>query len=275
MNRKKMTVYDYLQSKGKKQLSVLFVHNVDEAEAAEEAGIDMICTSHDAPQYGITTTFEELKEIRKAAPNCFMQSGGAISVASEYEALKLSHKYINIGADCIYGGPWSYKWIKSLREENIPINSHVGLIPSKTTWIGGYRAIGKTANEALGVLRHTLELQDAGVIGVELEVVPPKVAELITKKVEILTLSMGSGSGCDGQYLFGNDVLGYTKGHIPRHARIYRDFKKEYERLQKERILAFKEFHNDTINKKFNDPNITVSIDDREYDKFLKLAEKL
>ena len=275
MNRKKMTVYDYLQSKGKKQLSVLFVHNVDEAEAAEEAGIDMICTSHDAPQYGITTTFEELKEIRKAAPNCFMQSGGAISVASEYEALKLSHKYINIGADCIYGGPWSYKWIKSLREENIPINSHVGLIPSKTTWIGGYRAIGKTANEALGVLQHTLELQDAGVIGVELEVVPPKVAELITKKVEILTLSMGSGSGCDGQYLFGNDVLGYTKGHIPRHARIYKDFKKEYERLQKERILAFKEFHNDTINKKFNDPNITVSIDDREYDKFLKLAEKL
>ena len=275
MNRKKMTVYDYLQSKGKKQLSVLFVHNVDEAEAAEEAGIDMICTSHDAPQYGITTTFEELKEIRKAAPNCFMQSGGAISVASEYEALKLSHKYINIGADCIYGGPWSHKWIKALREENIPINSHVGLIPSKTTWIGGYRAIGKTANEALGVLQHTLELQDAGVIGVELEVVPPKVAELITKKVEILTLSMGSGSGCDGQYLFGNDVLGYTKGHIPRHARIYRDFKKEYERLQKERVLAFKEFHNDTINKKFNDPNITVSIDDREYDKFLKLAEKL
>ena len=270
-----MTVYDYLQSKGKKQLSVLFVHNVDEAEAAEEAGIDMICTSHDAPQYGITTTFEELKEIRKAAPNCFMQSGGAISVASEYEALKLSHKYINIGADCIYGGPWSYKWIKALREENIPINSHVGLIPSKTTWIGGYRAIGKTANEALGVLQHTLELQDAGVIGVELEVVPPKVAELITKKVEILTLSMGSGSGCDGQYLFGNDVLGYTKGHIPRHARIYRDFKKEYERLQKERVLAFKEFHNDTINKKFNDPNITVSIDDREYDKFLKLVEKL
>ena len=62
MNRKKMTVYDYLQSKGKQQLSVLFVHNVDEAEAAEEAGIDMICTSHDAPQYGITTTFEELKD---------------------------------------------------------------------------------------------------------------------------------------------------------------------------------------------------------------------
>ena len=38
-------------------------------------------------------------------------------------------------------------------------------------------------------------------IGVELEVVPPKVAEVVTQKVDIMTLSMGSGSGCDGQYL--------------------------------------------------------------------------
>ena len=117
-------------------------------------------------------------------------------------------------------------------------------------------------------------LQEAGVIGVELEVVPTKVAEVITKKVDIMTLSMGSGSGCDGQYLFANDVLGYTNGHIPRHARIYRDFKKEFAKLQKERVNAFKEFHNDTVNKKFNDPKITVGIDDKEFDNFLKLAEK-
>ena len=275
MARKKLTVYDYLKCKGKRQLSVLFVHNAEEALAAEEAGIDMICTSHDAPQYGVYNSFDELKRIREAAPNCFMQSGGAVLVASEYEAMKLSHKYLEIGADVIYGGNWSYKWIKALREENIPINSHVGLVPGKATWIGGFRAIGKTAEEALGVLRHTLELQEAGAIGVELEVVPPQVASVVTKKVNIMTLSMGSGSDCDGQYLFANDVLGYTRGHIPRHARIYRDFKKEFERLQKERLNAFKEFHNDTINKNFNDPKITVGIEDREYEKFLKLSEKI
>ena len=59
-----------------------------------------------------------------------------------------------------------------MRDENIPTIGHVGLIPGKATWIGGYRAIGKTAEEAIGVLKHTLELQEAGVIGVELEVVP-------------------------------------------------------------------------------------------------------
>ena len=149
------------------------------------------------------------------------------------------------------------------------------MVPGKATWIGGYRAIGKTAEEAAGVLRNTLELQDAGVIGVELEVVPTKVAAIITKKVDILTLSMGSGSDCDGQYLFGNDVLGYTEGRMPRHARVYRDFKKEYQKLQEERVRAFKEFHDDTINKNFNDPKITVDIENQEYDKFLELAEKI
>ena len=274
MSRKKLTVYDYLQCKGKRQLSVMFVHSEDEAAAAEEAGIDMICTSHDAPQFGIYNSFDELKRIRKAAPTCFMQSGGAVRVASEYEAMKLSHKYLDIGADVIYGGNWSYKWIRALREEFVPINSHVGLVPGNATWIGGFVAQGKTADKAIRILEHTLELQDAGVIGVELEVVPPKVAEVVTQKVDIMTLSMGSGSGCDGQYLFANDVLGYTKGHIPRHARIYKDFKKEHEKLQRERVDAFKSFHEDTINKKFDDPKITVSIEDKEYEKFLKLAEK-
>ena len=274
MNRKKLTVYDYLRCKGKRQLSVLFVHNAEEARAAEEAGIDMICTSHDAPQYGVFNSFEELKRIREAAPNCFMQSGGAVNVASEYEAMKLAQKYMNVGADVVYGGTWSYKWIRALRDENIPINSHVGLVPGKATWIGGFRAIGKTADEAAGVLQHTLELQDAGVIGVELEVVPPRVATIITQKVKIMTLSMGSGSGCDGQYLFANDVLGYTSVHMPRHSRVYKNFKNEYERLQSERIDAFKSFHDDTINKKFDDPKITVGIEDQEYEKFLKLAEK-
>ena len=231
MSRKKLTVYDYLQCKGKRQLSVMFVHNADEAAAAEEAGIDMICTSHDAPQFGIYNSFDELKRIREAAPTCFMQSGGAVRVASEYEAMKLSHKYLDIGADVIYGGNWSYKWIRALRDEYVPINSHVGLVPGNATWIGGFVAQGKTADKAIRILEHTLELQEAGAIGVELEVVPPKVAEIITKKVDIMTLSMGSGSGCDGQYLFANDVLGYTQGKIPRHARIYRDFKKEFAKL--------------------------------------------
>ena len=274
MGRKKLTVYDYLQCKGKRQLSVMFVHNAEEAAAAEEAGIDMICTSHDAPQYGVFNSFEELKRIREAAPTCFMQSGGAVRVASEYEAMKLSHKYLDIGADVVYGGNWSYKWIRALRDEFVPINSHVGLVPGIATWIGGFKAQGKTADTAIRVLQNTLELQEAGAIGVELEVVPTKVAEVITKKVNIMTLSMGSGSGCDGQYLFANDVLGYTTGHTPRHARVYRDFKKEFAKLQKERVNAFKKFQLEVTERKFPLKKHSIMAEKKELEKFKNLIKK-
>jgi len=275
IKRKKLTVYDYLKSKGKRQLSNLFVHTVEEAAAAEEAGIDYIVAANDLPTFGINATLNDVKRIREVAPNCFMQSGGPKPPASEYEAIKFAHEYLSFGVDCIYVGNLSYKWIRAMRDENIPTIGHVGLIPGKATWIGGYRAIGKTAEEAIGVLKHTLELQEAGVIGVELEVVPPKVAKIITEKVEIITMSMGSGSDCDAQFLFSNDVLGWNENHIPRHAKIYRNFKREYEKLQRERVEAFKEFHNDTINKKFNDPKYTVDIKDDEYNKFLELSEKI
>jgi|TARA_B100000131_G_scaffold132058_1_gene128687 3-methyl-2-oxobutanoate hydroxymethyltransferase len=273
--RKKLTVYDYLKSKGKRQLSNLFVHTVEEAAAAEQAEIDYIVAAHDLPQFGINASLNDVKKIREVAPSCFMQSAGPVPPASEYEAIKFAHDYLSFGVDCIYVGNHSLKWIKAMRDENIPTIGHVGLIPGKATWIGGLRAIGKTADEAIGVLKHTLDLQDAGVIGVELEVVPPKVAKVITEKVEIITMSMGSGSDCDAQFLFSNDVLGWNEGHIPRHARVYRNFKKEYARLQEERIAAFKEFHEDTKNKNFNDPKITVQIQDDEFDKFLELAEKI
>ena len=273
--RKKLTVYDYLKSKGKRQLSNLFVHTVEEAAAAEQAEIDYIVAAHDLPQFGINASLNDVKKIREVAPSCFMQSAGPAPPASEYEAIKFAHDYLSFGVDCIYVGNHSLKWIKAMRDENIPTIGHVGLIPGKATWIGGLRAIGKTADEAIAVLKHTLDLQDAGVIGVELEVVPPKVAKVITEKVEIITMSMGSGSDCDAQFLFSNDVLGWNEGHIPRHARVYRNFKKEYARLQEERIAAFKEFHEDTKNKNFNDPKITVQIQDDEFDKFLELAEKI
>ena len=62
--RKKLTVYDYLKSKGKRQLSNLFVHTIEEAAAAEEAGIDYIVAAHDFPQFGINASLNDVKKIR-------------------------------------------------------------------------------------------------------------------------------------------------------------------------------------------------------------------
>ena len=272
--KKKLTVYDLLKLKGVRQIHEVYVNNVEEAIAAEEAGIDMICTAYDMPHHGIFGKLDDVKRIRDAAPNTHLMSAAPEkSYATADEAVRAAYKLLSIGCDSFYTNN-SSSIIKSLRKEKVPVISHVGLIPGHVNWIGGFRAIGKNAKEAIEVLEHALELDDAGAIGLEVEVVPPKVAEIITKKVKLLTISMGSGSGCDGQYLFSQDILGYNTGHVPRHSRIYRNFKKEFDKLHVERVNAYKEFIKDTEDKKFDDPKITVGIEDREYESFLKLSDK-
>ena len=272
--KKKLTVYDLLNLKGVKQIHEVYVNNVEEAIAAEEAGVDMICTAYDMPHHGIFGKLEDVKRIREAAPNTHLMSAAPEkSYATADEAVRAAYKLLSIGCDSFYTNN-SSSIIKNLRREKVPVISHIGLIPGHINWIGGFRAIGKNAKEAIEVLEHALELDDAGAIGLEVEVVPPKVAEIITKKVKLLTISMGSGSGCDGQYLFSQDILGYNTGHVPRHSRIYRNFKKEFDKLHVERVNAYKEFVKDTEDKNFNDPKITVGIEDKEYENFLKLSEK-
>jgi 3-methyl-2-oxobutanoate hydroxymethyltransferase len=273
--KKKLTVYDLLQLKGKRQIHEVYVNNIEEAVAAEEAGMDIIVAAYGMPWHGIHSTLDDVKRIREAAPNTHIMSAAPErSFASETEAIRAAYLLMTIGCDSFYTNN-SSKIIKGLRRENVPVVSHVGLVPGNNTWKGGFRAIGKTAEEATDVLRHSMELDDAGAIGVEVEVVPPKVAEIITKKVKMLTISMGSGSTCDAQYLFSQDVLGYTKGHMPRHSRVYRNFKKEFDKLHNERVNAFKEYIKDVETKTFNDPKITVGIEDKEFDKFMNIVEKI
>ena len=85
-----------------------------------------------------------------------------------------------------------------------------------------------------------------------------------------MTLSMGSGSGCDGQYLFANDVLGYTEGHIPRHAKVYANLSQDYENIKSKSIDAFKKFKKDVISKQYPYKQHDFNILDEEYEKFIK-----
>ena len=71
----------------------------------------------------------------------------------------------------------------------------------------------------------------SGAIGLEVECVPDRVAELITNKVNLLTLSMGSGPNCDVEFLFIQDVIGTNTDRIPRHAKVFKDTNKSYQKL--------------------------------------------
>lgn len=84
----------------------------------------------------------------------------------------------------------------------------------------------------------------------------------------MIMLGMGAGAGADAQYLFAEDVLGHTTGHKPRHAKTYRNFAAEYERLQQERVAAFREFISDVASGAYPAPQHSVSITDAEFERF-------
>ena len=219
-------------------------------------------------------SFEEVVTIRNAAPGAFMHYGAGDTLYADLrEACSLAFKVLEYGFDMFYCHN-RIEIIKGLYKEGVPCLGHVGLVPSRRTWTGGYVAVGKTAKEAIQVYEQCLKIQDAGAVAIEMECVPYKVAEAISKKVKPIVISMGSGPGCDVEFLFGCDILLTTSGHVPRHSKIYRNFLKEYERLQNEREAAFQEFYDDVKSGAFPEKKHIIEIQDSELDTFLNNLEK-
>ena len=155
----------------------------------------------------------------------------------------------------------------ALGRQKYPCVGHVGYMPIRNTWFGGPRAVGKTCSEALEVYEHTLALQEAGVFAVEMEVVPEKIAAEITKRVDILTFSMGSGPDCDGQFLFACDILGTNAGHYPRHS-------KTYGNLLEQATEMMSQYTNDVKSGSYPAAEHCIKIKDEEYASFMEVLEK-
>ena len=117
-------------------------------------------------------------------------------------------------------------------------------------------------------------LEAAGAFSAEIEVVPAEVAAAISERTSMFMISMGAGAGCDAQYLFAEDVLGANRGHVPRHAKTYRNFAAEYDRLQSERIAAFREYASDVRTSTYPEARHTVGIEPAELDAFLTTLPK-
>jgi 3-methyl-2-oxobutanoate hydroxymethyltransferase len=101
---------------------------------------------------------------------------------------------------------------------------HIGLTPQSLHAQGGYRVQGKSPEAARDLLEDALALEAAGVFAVVLEGIPAPTAEAITARLEIPTIGIGAGPGCDGQILVFADVLGMLPGRKPRFVRQYLDF---------------------------------------------------
>ncbi len=259
MISKRPTIADLRALKGKRQLTMLRIFTIDEAEAAETAGIDIVSIP---PELLLNPRY------RDVAPSLFSMTGMTHQEAgTRDDYLRFAGKMLQADGDALYcsGGIGT---VKFLADEYIPVVAHVGLVPSRATWTGGYRAVGKTAETALALFEECRAFEEAGAFAVEIEVVPTEVASEISKRLDMLLWSMGSGAGCDVQYLFAEDILGENRGHMPRHSKVYRNFSAEYDRLQIERIAAFREYIADVNSGSYPKDNHIVHMANDEFSRF-------
>jgi 3-methyl-2-oxobutanoate hydroxymethyltransferase len=259
--RKKFTVHELRHLKGKRVLTHIHVKSPDEAAAAEAAGIDLMSCPFDTPE-----AQARLPMLVEAAPTSFLSGSTPHGLSSREEAIRVGFRALELGASSVYcsASPWI---IESMAREGIPVVGHLGLIPRHVTWTD-YRAIGKTAEEAKALYRQMKELESAGAYAAELEVVPHRLAEFLSRNTTLILMSLGSGSGCDTQFLFSDDLLGEYDERLPRHAKAYRNFLAEYRRLQEERIAAFREYVADVQSGSFPEPRHLVEMDEAEFEAF-------
>ena len=262
------TVKDIMDLKGDRQLTQTLPFTPNEAKAAEDAGIDLINTRFNYFKQ------ETAIEIRKSASKTFMSFViPLLSVPTKDDALKHSYKAMELGADgIIFQG--SLNHIEALSNAGIPVQGHIGLVPRKSTWTGGIRAVGKTLDEAKALFQNLKDLENAGAWAVECEVIPSRLMRELSSRTSLVTISIGSGNGGDVQFLFAEDILGASEGPFPRHSKQYCNLFKEGQRIQKIRVNDFKDFIDEVNTNIFPSNKFEVEVTEEFVERFCSYLDK-
>ena len=140
-------------------------------------------------------------------------------------AVRSAGRLVRAGADAvkIEGGRAMAPAARAIADAGVPVMGHIGLQPQTSRLSGGYRARGRTAEEAAGLVEDARSLEEAGAFSIVLEMVAREAAEAVTSAVGVPTIGIGSGAGCDGQVLVLHDLLGIYDRISPRFAKRYAD----------------------------------------------------
>lgn len=256
--QRNITVGEIIAAKGKKVLTQVTANNALEAKAAEEAGFDMIIGS----AYNV-------KKVREGSKKLFYTAALELhNYQTAEDVLRGAFTALENGADAVMTAR-SMDVVSMLAKEDVPVMGHLGLVPRKSTWIGGLRAVGKTAEEAYELYKRFKRLEEAGAFSAECEVIPENVMGEISKRTKISTVSLGSGKKADVMYLFMNDICGEQE-KSPRHAKAYINLKKMREDIEIERVKALKAFVKDSLGGKFPGPENSVNVDEQILQEFVK-----
>ena len=140
---------------------------------------------------------------------------------SSEQALRSAARLMQSGAHMVKleGGGWTAPLVRPMAERGIPVCAHLGLTPQSVHALGGYRVQGRDEAAADLLRRHAHELADAGAAMLVLELMPSALARELASTLPIPVIGIGAGAGCSGQVLVLHDMLGITRGKLPRFVR--------------------------------------------------------
>ena len=218
------------------RIVMVTAYDAPSGRIADAAGVDLILVGDSAAmvvlgyESTVPATMDELiiltRAVNRGARRPLVVADlpfGSFQVSTE-QALENAIRFVkDAGADAVKlegAGP-ALSRVRALTGAGVPVMGHVGLTPQTATMLGGFKAQGRTAAKAVQLYEDALALQEAGCFAIVLEAVPTPVADAITRALEIPTIGIGAGAGCDGQVLVWHDLLGLYDGHAPRFVKQY------------------------------------------------------
>ena len=278
--RKKITVRLVQAMKARHEpISMLTAYDYPTALVMDQVGIDIILVGDSLGmvelgyESTVPVTMEDMlhhcKAVGRGAKYALLVGDMPFMSyqVSTSEAVRNAGRFLQeagMNAIKLEGGIERAETIRAIVQTGIPVMGHLGLTPQSVNQLG-FRPQGRTAEAGYKLLEDALALQEAGCFSLVLESIPGKLAQLVSQRLDIPTIGIGAGAGCDGQVLVTHDLLGLFERFTPK-------FVKRYASLSNEMRRAFSEYQDDVKSKAFPAAEHTVEMSADEWN---CLEEKL
>jgi 3-methyl-2-oxobutanoate hydroxymethyltransferase len=280
--RKKVTTRTFLLKKRRGEpITMLTAYDYPTALAVDQAGIDSILVGDSLGmvvlgyENTLPVTMEDMLHHCRAVaqgahyPLLIGDMPFMSYQLSVEQAVRNAGRFLQeAGMDAVKleGGRERADAIRVIVAAGIPVMGHLGLTPQSIHQLGGFRSQGRTAEAARLMVEDALILQEAGCFSLVLESVPARLATLISQRLEIPTIGIGAGAGCDGQVLVTHDLLGLFDRFTPKFVKKYTDLHSEIERA----LVAYRD---DVEAGDFPALEHTVDMPDEEWEALLEEVE--
>lgn len=239
----------------------------------EKAGVNLV--RYTAPGEGSEMRAENMRwwtrMQRKMAPNiCLNAVMQTQQYADPATAVKEASILLADGADSVLAMGVTNDVLKAMADNHIAVFGHVGCLSGwQTGRHGGYRRVGKTAEDAMAIFRQAYEYQENGMVGMTIEMTSQEVTNAIAKKLRVPVIGVATSGVADGSEIVIFDLLGFLPPEaMAKHS-------KAYASMLMDGIKGFSAFAAEVQHQAYPAPEHGWNMEERELEKFLNEIEKV